>query len=452
MKSFYLSILLIPALLSIRPGFAQESSLTSKNIQGQKHLFENGWFVVTSPVGAWEQARKDHQTSRDAYLKAIQKIQLDPQTFKDRSRNARKWQKELNESAGKAQKELSLRGEALSNRNLREGKEKFKEAWDKLVLGYVQYGKMNSDDLESLRKINKEFFKRVQSDSTDFEEALRPIRDELLTKSSVPWKMHFKEGNWKFQESYEKSGTRKNSIHGLWDILIGYVSWISEAVITPGVKSGYQNTKAIPYYTLDAISKTFIGTYNVIHSLGANIYFTTKLGYRLVSPSLEAGYLSSIALIQTLHGGISGSALKSAGLINKVSVKSAAPILSKAQLLIEEVASKTQDAATVIIYGAEGVSEVIAEKSETAVALSYSALSQIPPQLLLTAANSAIFLVYDGPRLILTKISGKMGDTDVREIPVGTVIDLDKARELNLKIENLSEDPETIKKVLENVE
>ncbi len=429
-----------------------ESSISSQNFAGQKYLFQKGWFVITSPTEAWNEALKNHDTSHEAYLRAIHQIQLDPETFKDRSKSAVKWQKELIQEAKKTESEFKKLGKDLRKTNLLKANENFKLAWNSLVQGYISYGVLNSDDLQSIKEINTKFFKRVSDQASDFEEVLKPIRDELLTKSDISWKKHFQEGNWNFKEYYEKSGSRNNSLQGVWYILKGYVSWFSEAVVAPALKSGYQNTKALPYYTLDAFSKTFIGSFNVIHSLGANLYYTTKLGYRLISPSLEAGYLSSLALIQAIHGGVSGTALQSAGLINKVSVKSVAPILSHTKLIIEEAASKSQDAVTVVVHGTRGVGEVFAEKTESAVILSYSALSQIPPQILLTAANSAIFLIYDGPRLIIAKVAGQVGDMNISDLPVGTVIDIEKGKTQGLKVETLSEDPLIIKKVLEHAE
>ena len=263
--------LILSLSIGLSSSILAESSLSSQNFAGQKHLFQKGWFVITSPTEAWDEALKNHDSSREAYLKAIQKIKLDPETFKDRSKSAIKWQKELIQEAKNTESEFRNIGKELKKKNFLQSHENFKQAWHSLVQGYISYGDLNSDDLESLKKINTEFFKRVSYQSSDFEGFLKPIRDELLTKSDVPWKKHFQEGNWNFTDHYDKSGSRNNSFQGLWDILKGYVSWFTEAVITPAVKSSYQNTKALPYYGLNALSKTFIGSFNVIHSLGVSV-------------------------------------------------------------------------------------------------------------------------------------------------------------------------------------
>lgn len=427
-------------------------SLTLKNIEGQKNLFNKGWLIVTSPVEAWDQAIKNNETSREAFGRALEKIKLNKTSVKERLSEAADTVKAINAKEKEITKGLMDKASRIQRESFKESSKNFQEAWKRLSLGYTRYAKSNEDDLKALKEVNTQFFGRVNSDFKEMNEALKPVMGHLLVKSETSWKKHFKEASYSFERQYEKSGTQQNSIMGLWDILVGYATWSYQAIIKPSAKTTYNGLKSVPYYTVDGVLKTFIASYNVIHSLGANLYYPTKLGYKIISPSLEAGYLSGLALMNALNGAVTSNALRSAGLINKIAIKGSSPAVGASQLLIEEAASRATDSATVLFYGSQAVGEVVFEKVETGVILGYSALSQIPPQLLLTGMNSAIFLVYDGPKLLLAKVSGKLGDKNVNDLPVGSVLDLKKAREDNLEVSPLSDDPEVIKKVLQHVE
>lgn len=445
-------LLLLLCLVFIPLALGSELETTRKNIKGQKYLFTKGWFIITSPVQAWDYAIQNHETSQEAFSKAISKIKANPKTFGSNLKDAKKTTADINKSAKELSDKLSAAGSEVQQKAFKKSSDQFQKAWSKLNLGYLHYAEVNQSGFENFKKINSDFFGRVGKDFKDIDEAMEPVLGFLLKKSEVSWKKHFKEGKYSFRESYEKSGSRSNSMAGLWDILVGYASWAKHSIIRPAGKTVYQETKNIPYYTIEGVLKTFVASFNIIHSLGANLYYSSKFGYNVISPSLESGYLASLALLNAIHGSVSGTSLKGVGLINKVAVKGIAPAIGTTQLAIEEVSSKAETAATFLIHGAEASGEVFFEKAESGVVLGYSAISQIPPQLLLTAANSAIFLIYDGPRLILAKISGAISDKNVVELPVGSVMDIEKMKAEGITVEPLSEDPVIIKKVMENVE
>ncbi len=449
LKTYFLLLLW---MVFLPHALSSELETTRKNIEGQKYLFTRGWFIITSPVEAWDYAIKNHETSQEAFLKALSKIKVTPKTFESNLKDAKSSSADIEKSGKVLSDKLNAAGSEVQQKAFKKSSGQFQKAWSKLNLGYLHYAEVNKTDFDNFKKINYGFFGRVEKDFKDIDEAMEPVLGFLLKKSEVSWKKHFKEGRYSFRENYEKSGTRSNSIAGLWDILVGYASWAKKSILSPTGKTIYQETKNIPYYTIEGVLKTFVASHNVVHSLGANLYYSTKLGYNVISPSLESGYLASLALLNAVHGSVSGPFLKGVGLINKIAVKGVAPAVGTTQLVIEEVSSKAETAATLLIHGAEGSGEVFFEKAESGVVLGYSALSQIPPQLLLTAANSAIFLVYDGPKLVLAKISGAIGDKKVNELPVGSVMDIKKMKAEGISVEPLSEDPVIIKKVMENVE
>lgn len=432
--------------------FAEDLAVTKQNIAGQKFLFEKGWYVITSPVEAWDYAIKNSESSNEAFARALDKIRLTESTFSDRNKRAHKTNDNIQMAAEEAYQSLKSQGVNLEKKSYSQSSKHFREAWKAISLGYIHYKETNKEDLESLKKVNQQFFGKMKSDYKMMDEAVHDILGFLLKNSDVSWKKHFQEGNYSFVQNYEKSGKRGNSLIGLWDILKGYASWTYHSILSPSSKTVYHQAKKVPYYTVDVISKTFIAVHNIVHSIGSNLYYSTKLGYGVIAPSVESGFLASLALTEAAGGAVSANSLKAAGLINKVAIKVSGPVVGAGQLIFEESTVRAKDTATVIIHGAEAVGEVVIDKIDSAVVLGYSALSQIPAQLLLTSLNSAILLIYDGPKLIIAKVSGDVGDKKITSLPVGTVLDLNKLKNIGFKVETLSEDPQLIKKVLKNAE
>jgi hypothetical protein len=425
--------------------------ITAANLKGQAKLFNEGWFVIASPKVAWEFAKENHESSQEAYTKALEKIHTSDTPTKVRLDAALKTMREMQSSADKSSLALNKQGKTISHKLSVYSSEKFRAAWESINLGYIHYAKTNEDDLNEIRKINQNFLKNIRADFKDMKDVMDPTLKELEKGTDINWKKHFKKGNYQFNQQYEKSGTRGNSITGLWDILVGYASWTYSAVVKPSSKAVESGTKKAAYYSVDTVLKTFIASHNIVYSLGSNLYYSTKLGFKVFSPSLESGFLSSLALLSAVGSKASEVSFKSVGLINKVAVKSLAPVAGSGQFVFEESYHQASNAITYLVHGSEATGEVVMEKVESGIALSYSALSQIPAQILLSALNSTIFLVYEGPKILLVKATGNLGDKPLSDLPTGSVLDMKKLKESGGQVETLSEDPALIKKVLENV-
>lgn len=432
-------------------GALRAETLTSANIQGQKNLFQKGWFIIASPVEAWNFAKANGEQSQTAFLRALEKAQAEASSIemKKNLADAQLTLKKLRRAGEKNSSTLSQKGTQLFEANLDASSENFKKAWKKINLGYVHYGETNKEDFQELVKVNREFFQRTDDHFKTMDEVIEPLTGYFEKHNEVEWKKHFKEGQYKFEEQYEASGKRGNSITALWDVLLGYAKFAYHAVVQPSAKVAENGIRNSGYYTTSAILRTFIVSHNIVYSLGANLYYTTKLGYKLVSPSVEAGLLASLALINVASGPATWGTLKSAGVINKVAVEGVAPVVAGTQYALTQASDGTQKAAIYLLHGTQGAAEVGFEKIESGVALGYSALSQIPPQLLLTSVNAVIFLVVDGPRLILASARGKIGDKDITEIPAGSVMDMKKLKENGVDVVPITNDEFILKKVLQ---
>lgn len=85
----------------------------------------------------------------------------------------------------------------------------------------------------------------------------------------------------------------------------------------------------------------------------------------------------------------------------------------------------------------------------------------MPVQTLLGVVNGAVFLAYDGPRLMVASAKGEVQwsdqggktiDIPVQSLPVGSVVDLKAlGKEPGVQIQVISDDPEVVQKVLEKL-
>ena len=110
---------------------------------------------------------------------------------------------------------------------------------------------------------------------------------------------------------------------------------------------------------------------------------------------------------------------------------------------------------------AKGATKVTLNQAQAGIVLGYNALTALPTQTVLGAANGAVFLAWDGPRLVIATAKGEVkwrdpggvqGSVPVQSVPVGTVVDLDALRrEQGVKVEVVEDDPQVIQNVLEKL-
>ena len=107
----------------------------------------------------------------------------------------------------------------------------------------------------------------------------------------------------------------------------------------------------------------------------------------------------------------------------------------------------------------KGVTKVVINQAVSGVVLGYNALTAIPTHLVLGVEDTAVFLAWDGPRLMIAAASGKLkigGDAKEQptlgDLPVGTAVDLKKLEQLHgIKAQIISTDPAVIRGVLDKL-
>jgi hypothetical protein len=193
--------------------------------------------------------------------------------------------------------------------------------------------------------------------------------------------------------------------------------------------------------------------------VGLTFYYTGKTGVKIVSPTVESGLLAGMSVLSLSAVPVTYAAGGTLGAVNQVAFIAAGPVAGTAH----GVATTTIDTAAyvgLVTYdGVKGTTKVAINQASSGIVLGYNALTAIPTHIVMGVEDTAVFLAWDGPRLMIAAASGKLktrsDDKDqptLGDLPVGTVVDMKKLEQSQgTKVEVLSTDPAVIRDVLERL-
>lgn len=434
---------------------ADTLEVTRKNIEGHKNLYNEGWMLVTSTKEAIETARKNSTSSAQALNQALVDLSARQPEFKDQI------SKILEQSVSDSKK-FKNAGTEISN-SLKEtgslggqgswkfSQKKYAEAYSTVTLGYLEYGKRNSHDWEQLKKINSDFAKRTLEVGNDHEIKIimDSFYDEAAKKSNEGlWTKSVTQAQTEFNESYEESGKKSNSLTALSSIVAGYIKALYYGLASPTGQTVGQGLRKTGSSLTGLVLRTTKITGDLVVTTGLNIFYGSKMGYRLISPTIEGGYLASLALISSATSPIVYGIGHGLGTLNQIAVTAATPVVGTGEFVIAGTVATAKHTALMTYDLTKGVGTTVSNTGTTLVVLGYNAITALPTQTLLAAGNAAIFLAYDGPRLAIVALKGEIDGVPVNQVPVGTVLDANKLKNKNIQIETINSDNETLEKVL----
>lgn len=464
------TILLVAAgLLAAQPAAAEKSSriaevipLTEGNIRGHKMLYNEGWFVVTSSSKALAFARERSIGSSRAAIAAA--------AADAGSRNA-DLKRELKDDAGAAArtaKDVAASGKELgaaiksaargaASVEYSYAEDAFGSAVDSFVRGNLSIGRRTEEDRRALAALPGGYFRDLRGDFANIYELAQSASRSFGGNLEPGWEDAFRRAGAEFKAEYEKSGEAKNSLTALGPILAGYLKALYHGLAAPAAKtivraSAVGGAAAV---FLPA-SAAVVVSGRTVESLGLTVYHAGKLGVALVSPTVESGLLCGLSLLSLSGVPVTYAAGGAIGALNQVSFAAAAPAAGAARGAGQAAAHSAAYVAFVSYDALKGTTKVFINQAASGLVLGYNALTQLPTQTLLGLGDAAVFLGWDGPRLVLAAASGKLKsggkEYSAGELPVGTVVDLKKLGQApGVKVEVLSTDPGLINKVLEKV-
>jgi hypothetical protein len=444
--------------------------ITAANLRGQASLYHEGWFIVSSADNALAYAKEHSIASSGSAMRQMgtdisrRSSGLGGGLATAPSGGVEAGAKVLERGTALTKSELGAT-HAVAQGELDYANRGMQRAWDRFVKGNLALTERTASDRARLRELPGGYFEHLRSDWSNLNELTDDAKRKMSSGVEARWSDAFGEAKADFNRAYERSGTRGNSLAGLGDIFVGYVSAGYSGVAKPAARAAVQGGEATAKVGAEVVflpvTYSFIVTGRTVASVGMSLYYTTDMGVKLVSPTVEGGLLAGMSMLA--YGAVPATyaAGGTVGAVNQVAVTTAAPVAGVGYAAGSAVAQTSVYAAQVSYDLGSGVAKVTMNQAQAGVVLGYNALTQLPTQAVLGAANGAVFLAWDGPRLVVAAAKGEVqwrddggarGSVPVQSLPVGTVVDLDALRKQpGVTVETLSDDPRVVEKVLEKL-
>ncbi len=443
---------------------AEVIPITAANLRGHKALYKEGWFVVTSSEKAFNYAKeKAVLSSRAAVIAAASSIAQRNDEF--RHALLANFQSSINitqqtfKKGEKLTQAIAEKSEFVKNAQIDYGQESFRRSWESLVKGNLYLGERTEKTRKNLRNQPGNYFENLSSDFSNIYDITANMQIDFSQKIGDTWEDAFSESVILFNEEYEQSGESDNSLTGLAHILKGYAKGIYHGLFKPTAATatttlsagGRASAQTIFLPTSTAISVAG----RTVQSIGNTIYYTGKLGIEIISPTIEAGFLSGMAILSLSSTPIAKITGSTIGAVNQIAFLAASPVIGGVSAAAN-TAVDTGKHVTFVSYDAiKGSSKVLINQSSSAIVLGYNALTAIPSHLFMGVIDSAVFLAWDGPRLVIATAKGELisnnDETRVDSLPVGSVVDLNMLKEHGISVEVISNDPKVINQIMEQL-
>lgn len=444
--------------------------ITAANLRGHEALYREGWFIVSSTEKAFVYA-KEHAivSSREAMRQANADIARHSAEFRGgiggvAEAGAQSGAGVFKSGTAATKSELAAT-HRLAQTEIDYGNRGMLLAWERFAKGNMTLTERTAADRDALAAVPGNWFNNLKSDWSNLGELTDRAKGAMSTGVEGRWSDAFAEARDDFNSAYERSGTRSNSLTALGDILAGYVSVFYSGAVKPGARALVQGGEATAKLGTDVVflpvSYAFIVSGRTVASVGLSLYYTTAMGVKLVSPTVEGGLLAGMSMLAYTTVPVTYAAGGTVGVVNQVAVTAAAPVAGAGHAAGSVAGQSAVYAAQVSFDLAKGATRVTLNQAEAGIALGYNALTALPTQTVLGAANGAVFLAWDGPRLVIATAKGEVqwhdangaqGTVPVQSVPVGTVVDLEALRrEKGVKVEVVEDDPKVVHKVLEKL-
>jgi hypothetical protein len=434
-------------------------------------LYDEGWFIVTSSRSALTYAKNT------AVLSSAEAIRLVRERAAHRTtdygsdllldaRHAVRTGTALAEGGTGLTGQI-LRGTgSLAKTEAVYARTNFIRAWDAFIQGHLSLVKRTEEDRQKLMALPGETFASLREDFSNVWELTQALHDQVAGKIDLSWDAAFQLASREFRAEYERSGEQPNTLLAMGPILQGYLKAFYHGAATPASKALVRTAASGAAYATDVVflpvATTSIVAGRTVQATGMTCFYTGKTGVKLISPTIESGLLSGLATLSLGAVPLTYVGGGTLGVINQVAFTAAPPIVASG----EELTMTTLDTGKYVAYlaydGLTGAMKVTINQASSGLVLGYNALSALPAHLFMGAADTMILLAWDGPQLVIAKVSGKRKiratdrepaeETSAGDIPVGTVLDVNKLKQgEDINIEVISRDPALIREIIPRV-
>jgi hypothetical protein len=460
----------MPAGTNAPPAGPQETKtvedvipLTMGNLRGHKMLYDEGWFVVSSSRKALAFAReRSLESSGSALKRAVSEMKKDTARYgtgvKEHVTEAVKTGSDIVSTGTGVTGDILKGTHEIAKKELAYAGEAFDKAMDAFVTGNIALAKRTEEDRQELASLPGEYFRDLSDDFSNLHDLTARVRQSFSGRIDASWEKAFARAGSAFREEYERSGESPNTLAALGPVLVGWLRAFYHGVAAPTSKTIVKTTVAgTTYAVFLPVAATSIVAGRTVQAVGLTVYYTGKTGVKVISPTIEGGLLASLSLLSAAAAPATYAGGAAVGAVNQVAFTAAGPAYAAGVGTASTTVDTAVYVALVTYDAAAGVTKVAINQSASAVVLGYNALTAIPTHTLLAAGDAAIFLAWDGPRLVIAAARGDLGakhggTASVSDLPVGTVVDLEKLRAAEgAQVEVLSTDEKVIKDVLEKL-
>lgn len=439
--------------------------ITMANMRGHEALYDEGWFVITSSEQALRYAKdKSVISSREAVTLAASSIAQRDDVLADDL--AQHWA--LSADLGKQTFQTGTRirrtmFDATTDVTLKQvdyGLDSFAKSWGRFIKGNLHMGQRTQETRAELMRQPGGYFQNLNDDFSNIYELTAKIQNDSALHIGSTWSSAFGEAANVFNDEYKQSGESSNAIGGLAHIFMGYAKGLYQGLFKPTATTvvdtaslgarGAAQLVFLPTATVISVSG------RTIQAVGTTVYYTGKLGIEIISPTVEAGLLSGMAVLSLGTAPLTYVAGAGVGAVNQVAFTAAAPVAAAGSGVALSAVDAGKYVAFVSYDALAGTSKVVINQASAAVVLGYNALTALPAHAFMGMFDGAVFLAYDGPRLVVAYAKGEIKAEDgtalrVDSLPVGSVVDLKALEQAGMEVNVLSDDPAVIQKVLEKL-
>lgn len=440
--------------------------LTVGNLRGHKMLYSEGWYVVTSSSRAFDYAKeKSIMSSKIALQRMGREMAGDSAAYRESVKAG------VRDSVDTGRKLVTggtkLSGEILETTHSIAGEEfsyagnRFKKAMETFVRGNLSIARRTEEERRELANLPGNYFSKLNSDFSNLFDLTDKARTRFSGKIDPAWEDAFRKASREFRHEYEESGKKQNSLQALGPILSGYLKSLYHGLVAPASKTIVKTTVAgTSYAVFLPVSATAIVAGRTVQSVGLTVYYAGATGIKIISPTIESGFLAGLSLLSVSAVPVTYAAGGTLGAVNQVAFTAAGPVAAVAEG-VGSTTVHTAGYAGFLAYDAvKGTTQVIINQAASGIVLGYNALTAIPSHAFMGALDTVVFLAWDGPRLAIAAAKGRIksgndpgGETySLGDLPVGTVVDLKELeKQEGVQVEILSTDGAVIKNVLEKI-
>jgi hypothetical protein len=444
--------------------------LTVANLRGHQMLYNEGWFIITSSRKALEYAQAKSIAASDEAIRAVQQRFMSHSVEYTESLNAGVQQsldagkKRLQTGTEQSGRILQHTG-ALAQSELAYARANLVNAWEQFIQGHLTLAKRTEEDRIALAGLPGGWFNSLHSDFSNIRQLTGSLREQLAGRIEVSWDAAFAHAGKEFREEYERSGRQSNTLIALGPLLQGYLKALYHGAAVPTAKTlvhaGATGTAHVSGSVFLPVAGASVVLGRTIQAVGLTVFYAGKTGVNLISPTVESGLLSGMAVLSLGAVPLTYVTGGTLGAINQVAFTAGAPVYTAGESAIRSAAQTGRYVGFVAYDVTTSVTSVVINQAASGVVLGYNALSAIPAHLLMGIADAAILLAWEGPNLVIAKVTGRLttkqelhrpSESTPGDLPVGTVIDIRKLQEAEgVQVEILSRDPAVIRDVIPQI-